>query len=78
VAQYYDLALALPDGFSGRNGARAQRVAAELKPWLDRSGVKQLVRAYAARCEATVKTGAKPGAKAGADPGCAAHFAQLR
>jgi len=68
VKLYYDTALALPDGFKGRNAARARRVAAQLKPWLAKPDFRRLVDDYAKRCQ----TGQ------GVAPGCAAHFAALQ
>lgn len=63
---YYDLALQLPDGFSGRNATRAARVANEIKPWAKQANVQALLRSYEKQCPTHVKS-----------PDCAAHFKSL-
>jgi hypothetical protein len=50
---YFDVAFALPDGFSGRNGLRARRVASEAAKW-SWPEVKPVFAKYRARCEGTV------------------------
>ncbi len=48
--EFYDLALALSDGFSGRNQFRAQRVAKSLKPFLKVARIKRTVEVYRTKC----------------------------
>ena len=49
--EYYTLALSLPDGFSGRNGKRAQRVLEGIKPLMSQQPFKDKVRSFAGRCQ---------------------------
>lgn len=66
VKDYYDTALAQPDGFEGRNAKRAAKVSKELKPWLAKKPeLRKLVSDYAGKCQK---------AKSG---GCSEHFAGL-
>jgi protein disulfide-isomerase len=67
VKDYYDAALAEPDGFAGRNGARAKRVAESLKAWMSVAKVKAEVAAAAKRCNQATKE----------DGACRKHFTGL-
>jgi protein disulfide-isomerase len=60
--EYYDTALALSDGFAGRNARRSKSVAGALKDWLEEPAVKRVVEEAARSCRSET---------------CAAHFAQL-
>jgi thiol-disulfide isomerase/thioredoxin len=50
LGTYFDLAFALPDGFSGRNGLRARRVASEAVKW-GWPEVKGVFARYRTQCE---------------------------
>ena len=69
VKDYYDTALAEPDGFAGRNQARANKVADSLKAWMSSPKIRATVSAAADRC-------AKQSNKA-ADAACRKHFSGL-
>jgi protein disulfide-isomerase len=47
---YYDVALTLPDGFSGRSSNRAEKVASLLSSKLTRAEARDLASRYAPRC----------------------------
>ncbi len=71
VKDYYSTALALPDGFSGRNAARAKRVAESVRPFVGKDQeLRKLVEGYVAQC-------GKLDGKAAAAELCAKHFAGL-
>jgi thiol-disulfide isomerase/thioredoxin len=65
---YYEVAFALPDGFSGRNWRRAQTVADAVRPLMDRADVSAVLERRAGRC-------AELGAPA--SERCRTHFAAL-
>ena len=50
VHEYYKIAVALPDGFLGRNGLRARRVAKGLSSKLDQPGLKKILLSYRGKC----------------------------
>lgn len=60
---YYDEALALPDGFAGRNAARAKKVVEALKPHAALPDVKKTLATYGAKCREK--------------KGCTEHFKEL-
>ena len=69
LQEYWETALALPDGFSGRNSMRAKNVAREVSALLkSRSGLKAVVEEYSARCKAL---------PASSQQACVAHFRDI-
>jgi thioredoxin-related protein len=50
VGEYYDLAVTLQDGFSGRNFARAKRIAKDLKPYMKITPIAEKVKLASTRC----------------------------
>lgn len=50
LAEYYETALGLSDGFSGRNAARSKSVTKNLKPWAQKSLVKNVIDENYKKC----------------------------
>ena len=50
IDEYYALATSLPDGFSGRNQLRAQKVEESLKSLMDQKALHDKVRSFAQHC----------------------------
>ncbi len=69
LAAYYDFALALPDGFVGRNGYRAEVVAKNIKPLIADQKIKDLVSKYRDKCGGLSEPNAGK---------CREHFASLQ
>lgn len=70
IKEYYEVALSMNDGFSGRNASRAKAVATNLKPWLEKDGVKKLVATYEVRCEKIANSDLRKS--------CLEHFKELK
>lgn len=51
LKDYYDSVFTLSDGFSGRNGSRAERVAKEMAKWSKNPKIKTVVGKYAKQCK---------------------------
>lgn len=51
ISEYYDTALSLVDGFSGRNEFRAKRIASALKPLKSKIQVSETLAFYKLRCQ---------------------------
>ena len=50
INEYYALATTLPDGFSGRNQQRAQKVAESIKSLMNQKVFQDKVRSFALLC----------------------------
>ena len=66
LVDYYDTVFALSDGFLGRNGARAERVAKEMTKWAQKPRVKPVITKFARQCR---------DAPATSQAACKKHFA---
>jgi thioredoxin-related protein len=66
LTEYYDTALGLADGFSGRNASRMQSLVKILKPLQEKKEFADLTRTYARKCQGSRLK-----------PACEPHFAEF-
>lgn len=52
LREYYDTVFEVSDGFSGRNGARADRITKEMAKWTKNPRIKTVMNSYAKQCKA--------------------------
>ena len=68
--EYYETALSMDDGFSGRNASRAKSIVTNLKPWIEKDGIKKIIEAYKARCDHVNRSELKKA--------CLEHFKEIK